>query len=360
MRIHFTYAGGTIGMVDSPRGLRPGADLEGWLSGLIPGFAAPPLTPRETAAPQSNAPAPRPSPTPGATYSLTALQPLLDSADATPSTWQAIVDDVRRHAGRADAFVVLHGTDTLAYTTAALSYALTELSQPIVVTGSQLPLNAAGSDAAANVTGALYALTHGAPRGVHLFFGGRLLAGNRATKLSTWAFQGFDSPLSPALAVAGAPWHWSPGGPGAGAGWSSPLPFTTHDVVVVDLVPGLSAARLRAALTPSPVAVILRAFGVGNLPGAPDGPVAVLAEAVRVGITVVLASQCLQGEVALDRYAAGAGAAEVGAVGSGDMTLEATYAKLQFLASQGLRGAELGAWLGRNLAGELTEPAAQR
>lgn len=139
MRVHITYTGGTIGMVDSPHGLVPGADLEGWLAVLLAG-------------------------TPLAhTVSVTSLKPLIDSSNATPLSWQAIVDDLRTHAA-ADpqaAFVILHGTDTMAYTSAALSYALTDLTTPVVVTGSQLPLGVLGSDAAANVTGALRAATSG-------------------------------------------------------------------------------------------------------------------------------------------------------------------------------------------------------
>ncbi|PHP53069.1 asparaginase [Actinomyces ruminis] len=357
MHLHFTYAGGTIGMVDSPHGLRPGADLEAWLNDLLTALPAPkhvPVPPRngERVAPDCAA-------VQVLNTSLTTLHPLLDSSQAAPQTWQSIVNDLHAYADVADAFVVLHGTDTMAYTASALSYALTELEQPVIVTGSQLPLGAPGSDAAANVVGALQALAQGAPRGVHLFFGGRLLAGNRATKISTWSLEGFDSPGTAPLALAGAPWHWNERSSTAAtatataphAAWTQPAPFDEHDVIVVDAVPGLSVTRLKQLLTPPPVAVVLRAFGVGNL--APE-LTAVIAQAVAGGVAVVVSSQCLQGEVALGRYAAGDGLAAAGAVGSGDMTLEATYAKLQFLASQGLRGAELSAWMSRNLAGELT------
>ncbi|MDO4899725.1 asparaginase [Actinomyces sp.] len=330
MHVHFTYAGGTIGMVDSPRGLRPGADLEAWLSDLLIAFPT----------------ASRPRTT------LTTLQPLVDSAQAAPHTWQAIINDINAHAC-ADAFLVLHGTDTLAYTASALSYALTGLRQPVVATGSQLPLGAPGSDAAANVTGALEAIAQGVSAGVHLFFGGHLLAGNRATKTSAWSLQGFDSPNVAPSARAGAPWHWSGPTDTDGIGWSTPRPFGQHDVVVLDAVPGLTATRLAALLAPPPVGVVLRAFGVGNLP---TELTPVIADAVTAGVTVVITSQCLQGTVALDRYAVGTAVAATGAVGGGDMTMEAAYTKLQFLASQGLRGAELGAWMRRNLAGELTMP----
>ena len=209
-------------MVDSPHGLVPGADLEGWLDSQL---ASTPLA---------------------RSVSVTSLEPLIDSSNATPLSWQAIVDYLRAHAA-ADpqtAFVILHGTDTMAYTSAALSYALTDLRVPVVVTGSQLPLGVLGTDAAANVTGALQAATSGHLDGVALFFGHRLLAGNRATKSSSWAFTGFDSPNAAPLATAGGPWQWAQTA-WAGAGWEDAAPYTRHDVVVVDLVPGITAAAWR-------------------------------------------------------------------------------------------------------------------
>ena len=124
MHVHITYTGGTIGMVDSPHGLVSGADLEGWLDSQLAGT---PLA---------------------RSVSVTSLEPLIDSSNATPLSWQAVVDDLRAQAvdNPEAAFVVLHGTDTMAYTSAALSYALTDLAAPVVVTGSQLPLGVLGTD----------------------------------------------------------------------------------------------------------------------------------------------------------------------------------------------------------------------
>ena len=187
--VHITYTGGTIGMVESPHGLIPGADLDSWLAELLEGTAL------------------------AGRVSLTVLDPLIDSANATPESWQAIIDDLRAHRAATPAdgtdgingadgvksYVVLHGTDTMAYTSAALSYALTDFDRPVVVTGAQLPLSAIGSDAASNVTGALNAATSGRADGVSLFFGHHLLAGNRATKTSSWAFEGFASPRRSAI-----------------------------------------------------------------------------------------------------------------------------------------------------------------
>ena len=331
MRVHITYTGGTIGMVDSPRGLVPGADLAGWMTKL---FAGTDMVDE---------------------MNVTQFDRLIDSANATPDDWQAIVDDLRANRDDADAFVVLHGTDTMAYTTAALSYALTAFDRPVVVTGSQYPLTVVGSDAAPNVNGALRAATSGRASGVSLFFGHRLLAGARAAKMSSWAYAGFDSPNVPPLARTGAPWSWNATPAALGCGWADPKPYARQDVVVVDLCPGITAVRLAALLTPAPRAVILRAYGVGNAPSDEPGLVDVVADACAKGVVVVVASQCLQSNVQMDHYETGDALAKIGAIGSSDMTLEAAYAKLLFLLSQGLDGPEVATWMGRNIAGELTE-----
>ena len=330
MRIHVTYAGGTIGMVDSPEGLRPGADLPAWLEQQVSGIGL------------------------AGSISLTQMDPLIDSSDTHPGHWQQIIEDIRAHSEQADAFIVLHGTDTMAYTSAALSYALCDSERPVVLTGSQYPLGVVGSDASANVTGALRAACSGQARGVSLFFGHRLLAGNRATKTSSWSFAGFDSPATAPLALTGAPWQWR-SAPTRGAGWANPLPYGRHDVLIIDVAPGMTAARLEALLSPLPEAVIIRAYGVGNIPAHEPGFVDVLASVAAQGIPLVASSQCYQAEVLLGHYRNGNVLADIGAVSSCDMTMEATYAKLVFLLSQGLRGHELADWVGRSLAGELRE-----
>ena len=207
MSVHITYTGGTIGMVDSPRGLVPGADLESWLADLLDGTDL------------------------GGQVTLTGLDPLIDSSNAAPGSWQQIIEDLRtHHADRpAQGYVVLHGTDTMAYTSAALSYALADFDRPVVITGSQLPLGVVGSDAAPNVTGALRAATSRRAVGVSLFFGHHLLAGNRATKTSpgrpmSWSCSPAIAPPRPAHGPSRASppptrCHWpSPARPGNGHG----------------------------------------------------------------------------------------------------------------------------------------------
>ena len=329
MRTHILYTGGTLGMVPTPDGLAPGADLTGWLDQLLSGTGL------------------------AGTFETLSFEHLIDSANATPADWGRIVDNLWAHREEADSFVVLHGTDTLAYTSAALSYALTDFGKPVVVTGSQYSLGVVGTDAAPNVTGALRAVTSGRLHGVAVFFGHKLLRGNRVTKSSSWAYNGFDSPAAPQLARTGAPWQWIEND-STGCGWLDPRPYRRHDVLVVDLSPGLSAARLRAVLDPLPEAVILRAFGVGNVPSDEPGLVDVILDVISAGTPVVVASQCMQADVLLGHYQSSHALAEGGAISAHDMTLEALYAKLVFLLSQGLRGKELGRWVETDIAGEIS------
>ena len=186
-----------------------------------------------------------------------------------------------------------------------------------------------------------------------LFFGHKLLAGNRATKTSSWAFRGFESPSVSPMARTGAPWRWY-GAPQPGTGWQDPSPYARQDVAVIDVVPGMSAARLRAMTTPHPDALILRTFGVGNIPASEPGLVAVLEELAQADVPIIVASQCYQAEVMLGHYEAGNALAKLGAVGAHDMTLEALYAKTVFLLSQGARGADFARWMDTSIAGELT------
>ncbi|SER89063.1 L-asparaginase [Propionibacterium cyclohexanicum] len=329
MRVHIVYTGGTLGMVEGPHGLAPGADVEGWLHTLLAGT--------ELA---------------GCTF-FSARDHLIDSSNATPDDWQAVVDELHARREFADAFVVLQGTDSMAYTSSALSYALTEFPAPVVLTGAQYPLGVIGSDAATNVLGALQAATSGRAPGVSLFFGDRLLSGNRATKVSSWSFRGFDSPAVAPLALTGAPWQWG-AARARGSGWPDPLPYRAQDVVVLDLAPGVGTARLAAALRPAPAAVVLRAYGVGNLPSEQPGFTELFTTLIDSGTPVVIASQCLQANVRLGHYEASDALARAGAISAGDMTAEAVYAKVIFLLSQGLGGAELAAQMAVDIAGELS------
>ncbi|MDY4678654.1 asparaginase [Bifidobacterium tsurumiense] len=330
MRVHITYTGGTIGMVMSPQGLLPGADLQQWLYAIL-----------------DNTHIDRDQVT------LTQLDPLIDSAHATPASWQAIIEDVLANRHAADAFIVLHGTDTMSYSASALSFALTDFDKPVIFTGSQHPLGTVQSDAATNIAGALYAALSDNAQGVSLLFGQHLFAANRSTKSSSWAFEGFSAPATGPLATAGVPWRWH-GKPSPALGWCEARPYELHDVMVIDMVPGLSAERMQSMLRPLPEAIIIRAYGVGNIPNSDPGVQKSLIDAMAHDVPVIIASQCPQADVIIDQYAASSAVVDAGAVGTGDMTLEAAYAKTIFLLSQGLRGMELAQWMNQSIAGEIT------
>ena len=175
------------------------------------------------------------------------------------------------------------------------------------------------------------------------------------SKSSSWAFEGFSAPSVGPLARTGMPWHWyADDVASVGCGWTSPQPYSRHDVAVIDMAPGISAARLEAMLTPHPEAVLLRAYGVGNVPSDEPGLTDVIADVLHDDVPVVIASQCQQAEVLLGHYETGDAIARAGAIGAGDMTLEAAYAKIMFLLSQGVTGADFGKWMRVSIAGEIS------
>ena len=330
MRIHVIYAGGTIGMVETDTGFAPGADLDGWLTELV---------------------AKRPD---TCEVALTEFETLIDSSNATPADWQALVDALWELRESADGFIVLHGTDTMAYTAAALSFALRAFGKPIVITGSQLPIGAMDTDAHANVVDAIMALTSGNVTGVALVFGRSVMSGACATKWSSWNFEGFVSPNAPILATTGAPWRWEERVEHTYPEvFLEPLAYDRQDVVVLDLVPGITADRVTSVLEPRPKAVILRAYGTGNIPADEPGLVDALGAAVRDGTHVIVSSQCPQATVVLGHYEAGYALSELGAISAYNMTFEACYVKSLFLLSQGVEGEDFKRWMETPLCGEL-------
>ena len=316
-RLEFLYTGGTIGMIGSPRGLDTGADVRGAVAGLL----------RDRAVSFDFAEFPR----------------LIDSANATPADWQRMVDHLRARRAGFDGFIVLHGTNTLAHSAAAVSYALTGFGKPVVFTGSQIPFGLPDTDAPGNVLGAVEAVLSGGVTSVAVFFDGLLLRGTRATKVSSLTARGFASP------------HPVPAGAELGAGWPDPLPYRAHDIAVVTAVPGLTAARFRAMTTPRPDAVLFRVYGAGEGPGDEPGLPGAIAELVAAGTPVVVLSQVPHARVDLDKSAASEFLRQAGAVGAADLTFEAAYTKLMFLLSQGITGRQLEKWLLADIAGELTQ-----
>ncbi|HVG24482.1 MAG TPA: asparaginase [Thermoanaerobaculia bacterium] len=331
-RVYVIYTGGTIGMRRTPEGYAPApGSLQEQLRGM------PEL--RDLAMPD---------------VVIHEYEPLLDSSNMTPAEWMKIALDIARNYDDYDGFVVLHGTDTMAYTASALSFILEGLSKPVVVTGSQIPLVELRSDGRDNlISSLLVAACYDVPE-VCLFFGRQLLRGNRAVKVSTHGLTPFVSPNFPPLGTFGVDVEIRrdlvrPRG----------ASLDVHDVgaavlSVVRLIPGISASFLRNALAPPVQAVVLQAYGVGNGPDRDADFLAALSEATARGVVVVDCSQCLTGHVDLDEYTAGSALAKAGVISGYDLTIEAAIAKLNFLFSRGFDVARVKEEMQRDLRGEMT------
>jgi L-asparaginase len=278
--------------------------------------------------------------------------PLLDSSDMRPRDWQRVADAIVTHGADADGVVVLHGTDTMAYTASALSFMLAGLRRPVVLTGSQIPLAEVRSDARENLVTSLLLATAPDLAEVVVYLGGAVLRGNRCTKVSAGGFDAFASPNLPPLADVGVEVRWRREllrAPGTGPLRS--LRLRDVSVVALRLFPGITGEVLRQVLQDPVRGVVLETYGSGNAPG-DDGLLAALAQATARGVVVVNVTQCLRGEVVMDAYATGRRLQEAGVVSGGDMTAEAALTKLYVLVSQDLTPDEVSRAMLTDLAGE--------
>nr|WP_319528109.1 asparaginase [Pseudomonas laurentiana] len=317
------YTGGTIGMLQTPQGLAPASGFEARLHDYL-------LAHPEVQAPD---------------WRLLELEPLLDSANMQQANWLAMRDAIVKAVVEDghDGVLLLHGTDTLAYSAAALSFLLLGLNVPVVLTGSMLPAGTPNSDAWDNLSGALGIMASGIERGVHLFFNGALLQGTRASKLRSEAFDAF----------AVQPRHRE-------GVCADSLPATLDyrqrrtpvRLAVLPLFPGLQAEQLRSLLNSGIQGLLLECYGSGTGPSDDVALLQVLSEARQQGVLLAAISQCPQGSVLFDTYAAGSRLRDTGLVSGGGMTREAALGKLFALLGAGLSVDEAERWFALDLCGE--------
>lgn len=332
------YTGGTIGMWADPRtgALRP-MDLE-HLEQQVPELERI-----------------------GVRMGTVAFEAPIDSSDMKPTDWVRIARIIGEAYDRYDGFVVLHGSDTMAYTASALSFLLEGLNKPVILTGSQLPIGTIRTDAKENLITAIEIAAAKDEQGramvpeVAVYFEYRLMRGNRTVKVHAERFEAFRSPNWPVLAEAGVHLRYDR---------SAILPHRTgglrvHDrlddrIAVIRLFPGMRGEWVRQALAmPGLKAAVLATFGSGNGPTDPEF-VNALRAARDQGIELLNVTQCAGGRVEQGRYVTSRAFVELGAIACADMTIEAVLAKAMFLLGDEQGTASFGPRMAAPIAGELT------
>ena len=291
-------------------------------------------------------------------YDIREYVPLLDSSNMAPADWLTIANDIAENYDRYDGFVILHGTDTMAYTASALPFMLQDLQKPVVLTGAQIPLCEVRNDARDNlITAMLIAADFKIPE-VCLCFGSKLLRGNRATKVDADGFDAFDSPNFPALGSVGIKIKINWNLVMLPSKNNRPLAVKTlreSRVAVLRLFPGISPDVVRNVLMPPIKGLVLQTYGIGNGPEDP-GLISALTAATDRRVVIVNCTQCLRGTVNMENYATGTALAKAGVISGCDMTVEAALAKMTYLFSRNLPPESVREKMQIDLRGELTRP----
>lgn len=275
-----------------------------------------------------------------------------DSSSLNPGHWTKIAESIHDNRDAFDGFVVLHGTDTMAYTASALSFALRGLNKPVVFTGSQVPLTTLRSDARRNLVNSVEIATYDLPE-VAICFNDRLYRGNRTTKMSIGDFDAFASPNCPPLAEIGLNITFSDHVL-AGLNEIDYHSSFCPDIYVVKLFPGLNPNLLLPLLDSEVKAIIFEGFGSGNLPM--NGQYSLMQFVNRCSdrdIIMVMCSQAPYDAVDLNKYASGREAQDAGVISGAEMTIEACTTKLMYLLSRYEDTNNIRRLLNTNLAGEI-------
>lgn len=290
------------------------------------------------------------------------FQPPIDSSDMSPARWTDLSHCIADHYDGYDGFVVLHGTDTMAYTASALSYMLENLTKPVIFTGSQLPIGQLRTDGKENLITSIEIAAAKDDEGrarvpeVGIFFGGHLLRGNRTTKQSAEEFNAFESFNYPHLVDAGVniTYHrermltpdWQQA--------MRPHYRLDNNVIIFSIFPGIREDLIRHIIhTPNLKAIVMRTFGSGNAPQSP-WLLNALREGTRNGKVIVNISQCMQGAVEMSRYDCGYHLQEAGVISGRDSTVESAVTKLMFLQAHYDDPEQVRRLMQQNIRGEIS------
>lgn len=324
--VEVLYTGGTIGMVETAEGLAPASGFEE----------------RARTASQQQGIEGLPA------WQLTELMPLIDSANMDQSQWWRLAREcVRAREEGACGVVVLHGTDSLAYSAGALAFLLAGLDIPVIISGSMLPVGAQHSDGWENFFGALHttwARSQAGDSGVYVHFHGDTLDGVSCRKIKSHGRHAFTSAFAASSLMT----------PSLPSELMAHAPRKEAAVAALPLFPGIQARQLKGMLE-GVNGLVLECYGSGTAPSEDDAFFDELETAVQGGVLVVAISQCSEGGVQLGTYAAGSRLIHAGVVSGGRMTREAAMGKLYWLLGSQLDSEQRQQWLKCNIYGELNE-----
>ena len=292
------------------------------------------------------------------------FDPLIDSSDVEPSLWISLAELIRDRYEDYDGFIILHGTDTMAYSASTLSFMLEGLTKPVVFTGSQLPIGVPRTDGKENLISAVEIAAakdyegHARVPEVCIYFDSKLLRGNRSTKYSAEAFNAFASPNCPPLAEAGIQIRYNTDVIRKPIYWDAQLRVQTHldtRVAILKVHPGMTPQVMRSVVSdPLTRACIIETYGSGNALSK-EWFLDIVREAAAAGKILLNVTQCKSGTVNMNLYATGASLKHAGVLSGSDITTEAALGKLFSLMGRSDNNNWVKTMLEKNLCGEITK-----
>ena len=276
----------------------------------------------------------------------------IDSSNMNPDIWIEIASIIKHYYNDYNGFVILHGTDTMAFTSSALSFMLEGINKAVILTGSQIPINARRSDAKENLITSVEIANSGKVHEVCVFFEAKLYRGNRITKVNTEDFEAFRSPNYPCIAQAGVNIKYS-----SYLKKNNNKKLVLHsrlsnDVIILKLFPGISI-KIMKRMIESAKGIIIESFGAGNIPHNKK-ILELLNEADKKGKILINVSQCLSGKVIQGKYETSRKLTSKGVLCGKDLTTEAAITKLMFLLAKGLSNIEVKNDFQKNIRGEMS------